>query len=116
MFSRKEPYIAATSSLSCGPARALRVRRFRSWLWPAPTPAWAGPEGRRLVQPLCCEWNPGASVTLKSLVYSGGAPVSGLLVEFSVDGIVAGTNTSDATGVSLAVHHSCGYEPPDSTT
>jgi len=43
---------------------------------------------------------PGQSVTLKTLVYSGGAPVSGLSVKFAVDGTVVGMATSDASNAS----------------
>jgi len=51
---------------------------------------------------------PGETVTLKTLVYSAGAPVSGLTVQFAVDGSVVGTGVSDAAGAA------CGYMIPAS--
>jgi large repetitive protein len=44
---------------------------------------------------------PGQAITLKTLVYSGGKPVSGLPIQFTVDSTVAGTATSDATCAAL---------------
>jgi large repetitive protein len=55
--------------------------------------------------------NADTDVTLKSLVYSGGAPASGLLIDFLVDGVPAGSATSDGTGASLVYHIPSGMSP-----
>ena len=45
---------------------------------------------------------PGQTVTLRTLVYSGAAPVSGLSIAFAVDSVPVGTATSGASDASLA--------------
>jgi hypothetical protein len=53
----------------------------------------------------------GATVALRSLVYSGGAPVSGLSVQFAVDGGAVGSAISDASEVSLPYTIPAGMPP-----
>jgi hypothetical protein len=52
----------------------------------------------------------GQTVTLKSLMYSGGAPLANKLVTFAVDGTPVGTGTSTSSGVT------CSYTIPSTLT